>query len=52
MHACTLTARNSLAPVLVLADTFFAHHPTASFTTLVIGWIYFSHQTDKFSYVA
>jgi homopolymeric O-antigen transport system permease protein len=23
-----------------------------AFTTLVIGWIYFSHQTDKFSYVA
>ena len=31
---------------LILAATGIA------FTTLVIGWIYFSHQTDKFSYVA
>jgi ABC-2 type transport system permease protein len=23
-----------------------------AFTTLVIGWIYFSHQTDKFAYIA
>ena len=31
---------------LILAATGIA------VTTLVIGWIYFSHQTDKFSYLA
>jgi glycosyltransferase involved in cell wall biosynthesis len=36
MHACTIAARNYLAHVRVLADSFVHHHPGATFTALVV----------------
>lgn len=36
MDACTIIARNYLPHARVLASSYLEHHPTASFTTLVI----------------
>jgi len=36
VHACTIIARNYLAHARVLADSFFEHHPSSSFTVLVV----------------
>ena len=36
MHGCTIVARNYLPMARVLAESFLAHHPTSSFTTLIM----------------
>lgn len=36
MNACTIVARNYLGQASVLAESFLAHHPGGTFTTLVI----------------
>jgi glycosyltransferase involved in cell wall biosynthesis len=36
MHACTIAARNYLAQVHVLVDSFGRHHPDAQFSVLLI----------------
>jgi len=36
VNACTIVARNYLGQATVLAESFMAHHPAGSFTTLVI----------------
>ena len=36
LNACTIIARNYLPFGRVLAESFFAHHPDASFTILVV----------------
>ncbi len=36
MHGCTIIARNYLAHARVLADSFLAQHPAATFTVLIL----------------
>ena len=36
IHGCTVTANNYLAHTRVLAESFLAHNPGASFTALIV----------------